>query len=452
MRILLVSTYELGHQPLHVASPAAALLGAGHDVRCADIAVAPLDRRQLDWAEAVGFSVPMHTAMRIAISAATEVRTEHPDLPICFYGLYAAVGRDRTVGTIADFVIAGEYEDELVAWVDRLAAGGTATFGDGVAISLRQNKGSLPARELLPGLANYARLAIDGEERLVGYVEASRGCRHRCRHCPIPIIYDGRFRIVDVEALLADVAQLVGMGAQHLTFGDPDFLNGPRHSLRAVQAIKEAFPDLTFDVTAKIEHVLAVGDDVWAELAESGLLFVVSAFEILNDDILGLLDKGHTAADAAAAVHLLRKHGIAVRPSWLPFTPWTSLGDVIDIFEFVGRHDLYGNVDPVQFTIRLLIPEGSLITELPEAAQFLEDYDSDLLTYRWRSADPRVDHLQEDLSVQVAKGIANGDGVTTILERIWAVALEAAGSDAKLRPVPAGSVPETPRLTEPWFC
>ena len=197
MRILLVSSYELGHQPLHVASPAAALQAGGHEVRCVDLAVSPLPRSALDWAEAIGFSVPMHTAMRIAIATATGVRSDRPDLPICFYGLYAAVGRDRTVGVVADYAIAGEYEGELVAWARRLAEGRALEHQDGVAIVLRSGKSVVPARELLPGLENYARLAVDGEERLVGYVEASHGCRHRCRHCPIPTVYDGRYRIVD---------------------------------------------------------------------------------------------------------------------------------------------------------------------------------------------------------------------------------------------------------------
>jgi hypothetical protein len=305
---------------------------------------------------------------------------------------------------------------------------------------------------LLPGLDNYARLEVNGDRRLVGYVEASRGCRHRCRHCPIPIVYDGRFRIVDVDALLADVTQLVDMGARHLTFGDPDFLNGPSHSMRAVRAIHGAYPDLTFDVTAKVEHVLATSDDVWAELAASGLLFVVSAFEVLNDDILRLLDKGHTAADAADAVHLLRRHGIDVRPSWLPFTPWTALADVAEILEFVGRHDLYGNVDPIQFTIRLLVPDGSLIADLPDAFGFLGEYDSDHLTHQWQPADPRVDRLQQDLALLVDKGTANGDGVETIFERIWETVMDAVGGSVTAAQIPAGSVAGRPRLTEPWFC
>ena len=114
MRVLLVNTYELGHQPLHVASPAAALRAAGHDVRCVDLAVERW--HDVDWAEKVAFSVPMHTAMRLAVRAAEQVRDTRPELPICFYGLYAPVSRDLTLGRIADRLIAGEYEPALVAW------------------------------------------------------------------------------------------------------------------------------------------------------------------------------------------------------------------------------------------------------------------------------------------------------------------------------------------------
>ena len=238
MRVLLISTYELGHQPLHVASPAAALLRVGHDVRCLDLSVEPWDLEALEWAEAVAFSVPMHTAMRLAMRAAAAARRARPELSICLYGLYAPVSRDLTVGVLADRVIAGEYEPGLVAWVDSLAQGGQAAAVAGEpVVQLGRGSFELPARDLLPPLERYAHLAIDGEERLVGYVEASHGCVHRCRHCPVPAVYDGRIRIVGQDVVLADIARLVAIGARHITFGDPDFLNGVRHSLRIVRAM-----------------------------------------------------------------------------------------------------------------------------------------------------------------------------------------------------------------------
>src|SRR5436190_13047536 len=345
MRLLLVSTYELGHQPLHVASPAAALRKAGHEVRCLDLSVERWAREPVGWAEAIASSGPMHTAMRLAMRAAQAVREARAELPICCYGLYAPVSRDLTLGRLADRLIAGEYEPALVAWA-------ASRDGGGETIDLGRHGFEVPARELLPPLEHYAHLALGGEERLVGYVEASHGCVHKCRHCPVPVVYDGRIRVVPEDVVLADVEQLVGMGARHITFGDPDFLNGRRHSLSVVRAMHERFPHLTFDCTTKVEHILEF-PEVWPELSRSGCLFVTSALECMSDDILARLDKGHTAADAANAVALLREHGIEMRPSFLPFTPWTTEGDVLDILDFVVEHDLIGNVDPVQYAIRL---------------------------------------------------------------------------------------------------
>ncbi|MGH3597228.1 MAG: CUAEP/CCAEP-tail radical SAM (seleno)protein, partial [Mycobacterium sp.] len=206
MRVLLISTYELGHQPLHVASPAAALRRAGHDVKCLDLSVQPWDSEALQWTQAVGFSVPMHTAMRLGLSAGRRVRADDADLPICFYGLYATVSRELVKRELDAEVIAGEYEPALVAWVDGLAAP-HASAGDGDRPFIHLQRGSFdpPARELLPGLEAYAKLAIGGEERLVGYVEASHGCVHRCRHCPVPVVYDGRIRIVQADTVLRDI-------------------------------------------------------------------------------------------------------------------------------------------------------------------------------------------------------------------------------------------------------
>ncbi len=482
MRVLLVSTYELGHQPLHVASPAGALRRAGHEVRCLDLSVEPWDASTVRWAEAIGFSVPMHTAMRLAMKAAGAVRRVRPEVPVCFYGLYAPVSRDLTVGRLADRVVAGEYEPGLLRWLEELACGRTVRGeGDGEepgepVVQLPKGAFGLPARELLPPLERYAHLALAAEERPVGYVEASHGCRHRCRHCPVPVVYDGALRAVGRDAVLEDIAQLAGMGARHITFGDPDFLNAPTHSLRLVRAMHERFPELTFDCTTKVEHVLR-HQDLWGELAACGCLFVVCAFETVNEEILERLDKGHTAGDAAECVRWLRRHGLEVRPSFMPFTPWTSLEDMLGLIDFVVEHDLIPSVDPVQYSIRLLLPEGSLLLDHPDMAPYLGPYDADRLTWTWSAADPRVDRLQARLAALVEQGAAAGEPISTTFYRVRRAVLEAAGvADGTLgaeearsaegqslparaqecgegkQPIPAGSVEGRPRLTEPWFC
>ncbi|MDP8962347.1 MAG: radical SAM protein, partial [Actinomycetota bacterium] len=295
----------------------------------------------------------------------------------------------------------------------------------------------------------YARLAVDGEHHLVGYVEATQGCLHECRHCPVPTVYGGRFQAVRRELVLADVAQLVAMGARHISFGDPDFLNGPTHSLRLVRELHERWPWLTFDCTAKVDHILDHAE-LWQTFAGCGCLFVISAFETTNDAILARLDKGHTAAQAAQAVRLLRTHGIEIRPSWLPFTPWTTLEDVADLLAFVIEHDLIGNVDPVQYTIRLLLPQGSLLVDHPDLQPHLGPYDPEGLSYSWTAADPAVDRLQRELAEIVAAGVEEGASIEGIFLDVSA---RVAASSRSARPLHSpGFVVQRPRLTEPWFC
>lgn len=473
MRVLLLSTYELGHQPLHVASPAGALLQAGHDVRAVDLALDPLDPELVHWADMAGVSVPMHTALRLARQACAVIRRRRPELFVCFYGLYAGVDDGAEHPGRADLAIVGEYEPELVSLADRLGGSGDAStrrapgpppaggVGETTRLHLGRTRFATPARHLLPPLERYARLAVGGEERLVGYVEASHGCVHRCRHCPVPVVYDGRTRVVPLDTVLADVEQLVALGARHLTFGDPDFLNGPHHARRVLAAVHEAFPELSFDVTVKVSHVLA-HRRIWPELAAAGCLFVVSAFESASDAILAKLDKGHTVADEIEAVAVLRAAGIEPRPSLLPFTPWSTAEDVAGLVDLVERCDLVGNVDPVQYSIRLLIPPGSLLFDGHELQGRLGPYDVERLGWAWAAADPRLDDLQKRLAALAEQAAAQGWPALQTHGEVRHTLSEVLGADVAAWGGAAGDVaPELrsalapddrPRLTEPWFC
>jgi radical SAM superfamily enzyme YgiQ (UPF0313 family) len=469
VRVVLVSTYELGHQPLHVASPARALLRAGHDVRCVDLSVDPFDVDLLSWADAMAFSVPMHTAMRLARPVCREVRSRRPDMALCLYGLYAGLDGAEGFAPTADLAIAGEYEPRLVAWVDSLAAGTGGggpgpgpgdTSGGRNVVELGRGRFGLPARGLLPGLDRYARLALGDERRLAGYVEASHGCVHRCRHCPVPVVYGGRTRLVGEDAIVADVAQLVAMGARHVTFGDPDFLNGPRHAARVIDAVHGAFPDLTFDVTVKVEHILR-HRDVWSGLGAAGCLFAVSAFESASDQILEQLDKGHHAREEVEAVAVLRSAGIEPRPSLLPFTPWTRPDDVFALLDLVARCDLVGNVDPVQYAIRLLVPPGSLLVTSGRLDGRLDGYDDERLGWSWRAPDPRLDVLQVRLADIAELAAAEEWPAQESYDAVRVASVAVLGElvdhssaapepDRRLRsPLPAA---QRPRLTEAWFC
>ena len=461
MRVLLVSAYEMGHQPLGLAVPAAALRAAGHDVRCLDLAVDPPSPEGISAARLVAVSVPMHTAARLGIEFARRVRRLSPGAHITFYGLYATPLHDRlTLAGLADSVVGGEYEPGLVALADRLAATGDAAHGTlpGVGPEPRFNRQRylVPDRHGLPPLTRYARLDFAGERRLAGYVEASRGCAHTCAHCPITPVYGGRLRLVQRDAVLADIDQLVAMGARHITFGDPDFLNAVPHSLAIAEAMHRRHPDVTFDATTKVQHIIEHAG-VLTRLRALGCLFVTSAFESTNDEILRVLEKGHTRDDMESALDIAARAGIALRPTWMTFTPWTSSQDLVDLLTFVEEHGLVAHVQPVQYALRLLVLPGSPLVDVLRTERLLGPFDAERLTYAWTSPDPRVDALRSEVAaiVEAAAAISHdhaGEPPETTFANVKRAAFRVlTGLDAVAAVAPQPRC-RVPGLTEAWFC
>ena len=371
-------------------------------------------------------------------------------------------------------MISGEVEAPLVDLVRRLETGDTV--GASAGPHLARLAFPTPSRAALPPLERYAHLERDGALTLAGYVEASRGCKHHCRHCPIPPVYGGRFFVVPPETVLADVRQLVAAGAAHITFGDPDFLNGPRHALAVARALHAEFPRVTFDVTTKVEHLLDRRADL-PELAALGCIFIVSAVESLSDTVLAVLDKGHTAADVREAVRLVRAAGIAIRPTWVAFTPWTTLDDYRAMLDFVEDEGLVHHVDPVQYAVRLLIPPGSLLLKTGALRPHLGPLVPDKFYYEWAHPDLRMDALHAEVTALVADAAKQREDpavtFTRITQAVENMRGDAAGAEGQggrrarsqseclpfertsargARPVPPRPQTRAPRLTEAWFC
>jgi radical SAM superfamily enzyme YgiQ (UPF0313 family) len=447
--ILLVSTYELGHAPHGVALPAAFLRRAGFRPSALDLAVEPLDPERVRRARLVAISVPMHTALRLGLDAAARIRSLHPGAVLAFHGTYAPLHAPLLVEAGARAVLGGECEEDLVALARALEEGaelsGFVQRG-GEAASRARLDFPVPDRSALPPPARYARLReADGRERLAGYAESTRGCLHHCRHCPIPAVYGGRLVVVPVETVLADVAHQVEAGVTHVTFGDPDFLNGPGHALRVARGLAGRFPGLTFDFTAKVEHLVR-HEARLPELVRCGAAFVVSAVESLSDEVLRRLRKGHDRADVLRAFAACDRAALPLRPTLVPFTPWETLDGYLDVIETFEERGWVGRLDPVQLSLRLLVPPGSLLVGDPGLP--LEGLDEGALTWRWRHPDPRMDALQARVASVVAAG---GEAPEATIAEVKALALAAAGR-AHVHVARPFSTTGSPRLTESWFC
>lgn len=447
MKALLVSCYELGRQPFNIASPWAMLEAQGFDVHGVDTSIQDIAEAPVEGARLVAISVPMHTALRLGIEIARALRERAPNAHICFFGMYASLNAEHLLATVADSVLGGEFEQELVALAMALREqGDLLTPAQPV---LRKLPFVVPKRDALPPLSSYATFfgPTEGERRQVGYVEASRGCLHRCRHCPVTAIYDGKFFVVPRDIVLADAAQQVAAGAGHITFGDPDFFNGPKHVMAIVRELAARHPGVTFDITVKVEHILRHRDR-FAELAELGCAFVISAVESLSDRVLEKLDKGHDKSDVFAALEITRAAGLALRPTFVAFTPWTTLEDYIEAVDWIVGEHLVDHVEPIQLAIRLLVPRGSALLWQGDADAWLGPFDDDALGYTWRHPDPRMDRLFETVSELVEAG-ADDDPATVVL-----AIRNAAYALAERTPPALGELRRrfVPHLSESWFC
>jgi len=453
VRALLISTYDLGRQPFGLASPAAWLRRAAVEVECVDTSRDEVTDSQIASADLVAFYLPMHTATRLAAPLIDRVRAANPNASVAAYGLYAPLNdtwlRERGV----QHVLGPEAEADLVA-----IAAPAPTRSRAPDRGLPRLDFIQPDRSSLPSLARYAAVQMpDGTRKVAGATDATRGCKHLCRHCPIVPVYEGAFRAVPVDVVLADVRAQVAAGAQHISFGDPDFFNGPTHARRVVEQLAREFPQLTYDVTIKIEHLLRHAD-LLPVLRDTGCLFVTSAVESIDDVVLGKLRKGHTRADFRQAVGLCRDVGLTVTPTFVPFTPWTTLEGYVDLLEELTTLDLETAVAPIQLAIRLLVTGDSALLELPDIRAIVEPFDPASLTWPWRHADGRVDVLQRDVMglvdamrhasraevfaeiVQLARGVGSGG-------------LDNSGPGARhsqpRRQQPAAT---PPFLTEAWYC
>ncbi len=450
-KAVLINPYELGRQPFGLAEPSGWLKQAGFSVQCIDLSLQKLDPALLAGAQLVALYVGMHTATRIAVEAIPRIRAIVPDAHFCVYGLYAPMNQNLLRGLGVKTILGGEFEPGLVSLAQRLRAGETCEAQIEPVVHLAKIEFMKPDRSGLPNLQRYAHLILpDGCTKILGFAEASRGCKHLCRHCPVVPVYQGKFRVVPVEVVLADISQQVQAGAQHISFGDPDFFNGPTHAMRVLAEMHAGFPELSFDATIKIQHLIDHAE-LLPQLKAAGCIFITAAVESVDDEVLEHLAKNHTRDDFERALQLCREAGIFLAPTVVPFTPWTTLEGYLDLLRTLVRLRLVEAVPPIQLCIRLLVPEGSYLLRLPGFREMIEAFDARLLGYPWRHADSRVDALQQAVQAGAAQGEQQGWSRSRIFERIWRLAHDALG--VEVPPLTRADFGEPiARLSEPWYC
>ena len=428
MKILLLSFYDLGKQPKIISELHKKLDNGSNQIDVVDYSIEEKNLT-LDNYDVLGIYASMHTA---SVLAEQYLRDRKLPNKLFVFGLYANVFSEM----FSNFQSIHSFDsDELESLLE---------------VQLNPNysfKHSVPDRTILPSITDYSHI-VDGSNNLIaGSVETTYGCKHECTHCPVPIEFKGMFKTFGTEKIITDVTNQVEEGAKHISFNDPDFFNGPKHALKILQLLNEKHPSITYDSTIKVEHILKY-PDYFQELKNLNMLFVISAFETTNDHVLNILQKNHSFNDLNKAVELSLENNIDIRPTWMPFSPWTEQNDLISIIKLIENYKLRETVDPIQLTIKLLVPKNSLILKRPEMKEYLLDYDPASFSYAWKYKFPNIDNIQNELFTYVLQHESENEytqylGLVDILE---------SHTNETLLNSEKYSQRIVPKLSDTWFC
>tara|TARA_X000001036_G_scaffold170380_1_gene161192 strand:- start:5488 stop:6831 length:1344 start_codon:yes stop_codon:yes gene_type:complete len=428
LKILLTSFYDLGKQPKIIAEIVDRYNSSEIDFDFFDFSVED-QNIDLENYDVLGIYAPMHTATILSIEYIKDKKLPNK---MFTFGLYGSVLEDfnSSIRYIKDIE-----SDELALFLE---------INDDHQFSLKNN---IPNRQIFPDISNYAHL-VDGSNNLIaGSVETTYGCKHSCTHCPVPISFNGSFKTYSLEKIVSDVENQVKQGAKHISFNDPDFFNGPIHALKILESLNEKFPSITYDSTIKVEHIIKY-KKYFKELSSLNMVFVISAFETTNDLVLSILEKNHTSNDLNNSIEISQDFGIDIRPTWMPFSPWTELNDLSNIVKLIEKYELRETVDPIQLTIKLLIPKHSLIIKKPEINKYLGNYEKNSLSFKWEYENNDVEKLQSSLFDFILNNSELDEhkqylGMVNIIEKC---------TDTKLLTNSSYDFKNVPKLSETWFC
>ncbi|MEV7231088.1 RCCLKC-tail radical SAM protein [Polymorphospora sp. NPDC051019] len=389
-----MSSFEAELQPLASACVAAALQDQGAAVTAWDAHAFP-DRLPDAEVDLVLLSVQQFEGLHRAVDLAPRLRTAHPGAPIVAFGQYAQMNSTEFLARV-DAVAFDEPEriaQELCqAAVGQLPLPQVPALRTASRMTARPPRrritATAPARHLFPSLVHYP--AHHTGLGLMGNIEVSRGCHHKCTYCSVYGAYDGGVAPYQLETVLADARQLADDGVRHFFFIDAEFFNSRTLGVEVVRQIAAEFPGSTFEFTTRVDHILDY-PELLEELVSLGLRRVTSALEFPSDRILRIFDKGIDVAHMRAAIAEAERIGFELNPTFIPFTPWVRYEELLTFEDFLVETGLARVVEPTALQTRLLLFKGSPLLQSPWLA------DVDLVDQGfhldWTHPDRRVEAL-----------------------------------------------------------
>lgn len=395
-RVLVVSAFEAELQPLTCACAGAALRSCGVDVVGWDAHQAP-EAIPVGPFELVLLSVQQFEGVERGLGLVRLLRVGYGATLVAF-GQYAQLYHRRFLRDVDAVLLE---EPELVAAElaelargERPAAGVPgAMTGDTVQPRppRRRLAVPLPARDLFPSVVHYP--AHHTPYGLMGNIEATRGCHHKCTYCSVYGAYGGGVAAFDTATVLADCRQLADEGVRHFSFIDAEFFNSRTIGVDVVRRLVEEIGLVTFELTTRVDHLLSYRKEL-DELVSLGLVRVTSALEFPSDRILRIFDKHITVDDMRAAVAVAEDVGFELNPTFIPFTPWVEYDELLTFEDFLLETGLAKVTDPTAMQTRLLLFKGSPLLSSPWL-EGIATVDRGLWV-DWTHPDRRVERLWEE--------------------------------------------------------
>lgn len=246
----------------------------------------------------------------------------------------------------------------------------------------------VPARDLFPSLVHYP--AHHSPFGLMGNIEASRGCHHKCTYCSVYGAYDGAVAAYESDTVLADALQLAEEGVRHFCFIDAEFFNSRTIGAGVVERLVDRIGPITFELTTRVDHILDYTREL-EKLVSLGLRRVTSALEFPSDRILRIFDKHIDVEDMKAAIREAERMGFELYPTFIPFTPWIEYEELLGFEDFLVSTGLARVTDPTALQTRLLLFKGSPLLSSP----WMEDIATTDRGFwvEWTHPDQRVEDL-----------------------------------------------------------
>ncbi len=401
--VRIISVFEWGLQPLTAATAGGYLESHAIPVSVDDVFVDAFHAARYEDAWLVAIAVPVYDAITGAITIARDIKALNPRAHLVFFGQYATVQYRELVPKYGDSAICGDWEEPLRQLAERLAAGvpldGIPGLFVGTVAPIKywaRDQILPPARHLLPELRRYNMTDTPNgsvlQSTVSGNVEVTRGCHHDCSYCSVFAAYGRKVIVIPKESILQDIRTLVESGANHIVFVDADFLSAWKYSRSVVEAMCREFPQLTFEYTTRVDHMLE-HPDVVAEFHDLGCTRVTSAFEFPKDEVLALLRKNCTVEDLEQTVRYCHNIGQALNPTFILFNPWVNPDDLLGFDEFIARNHLENVVEPIQYETRLMLYKGTPLLREPsiQALQLQENE----FHIDWEHPDPLMDELYQ---------------------------------------------------------